>query len=134
MNPPPLELCPDGSDAFLGLVEGLRRSDSSELAVRTVLEPREGEDRVQLLAMPLKCFVPTDESRRDQKRTDEVDQMVRTAMLLLTIEEDPIEAPPLGGLTGLVDQPPVVQNAGDVGSRAALAEQARQRLDLTFRE
>jgi len=93
----------NGPNASFGLPKSARRSYLAELAVGTIFEAREGEYCVQLLTVFFKFLVPSDKSRRSQKCADEVDHLVRTSGLPLTIQEDPVETPPFGGLARIID-------------------------------
>jgi hypothetical protein len=85
MHAPPLELRSDGPYSLFGLIERLRRSDVAELAVRTVLEPRKGENCVQLLTARFEFAAFPNEPRWDQKRYDIVNLVFGTTVPALTV-------------------------------------------------
>ena len=70
----------------------------------------------------------------DEKGLDEIDDTVDAAVLPLAVGKDPVETLSFRGLGGVIFRASVAKGAGDLIAIPALAEQSRERLDLTFGE
>src|SRR5688572_29084542 len=134
MDSASLKFRSDRLNAFFGFVEGLRCGDTAKLPISAVLDARERKNRVQLLPTILELVSPSHKTRRGEERANEIKHLIRSAIRPLAFEKDSVETSPFGGLTGVVDEVPIGQHAGDVAPRTTLTENACQRFDLTFLE